>query len=280
MTRTWCSARRESPADDSPSASTPARRAGLADASPNTRSFLAGDGLTLAYHEIGTGRPVVLLHGYTMPARDTWVRTGIAGQLAANGRRVIMPDMRGHGASSKPRDPSSYPPDALTDDGLRLIREIGLGDYDLGGYSLGARIAARMLALGATPGRAVLGGTGLEPIVHAAGRGGNYRRLFSGLGTFEPGSFEAQFEDYLRSTDADPVALTRVLDTFIDTPRELLAQVGVPTLVIAGDADTARGSVEDLAAVFRHGELCRVPGDHWSALASRELAEEMVGFLG
>jgi len=83
---------------------------------------------------------------------------------------------------------------------LALIARLELRDYDLGGYSLGARIAARMLALGATPGRAFLGGTGLEPILHAAGRGDGYRRVLSRLalsaapdggallGTFEPGS--------------------------------------------------------------------------------------------
>jgi pimeloyl-ACP methyl ester carboxylesterase len=235
---------------------------------------------------------VVLLHGYTSSARDTWIQTGIAGRLAAGGRRVIMPDMRGHGASAKPRDPAAYPADALTDDGLALIAELELSDYDLGGYSLGARIAARMLALGARPGRAVLGGTGLEPIVHAAGRGGIYRRILSqmewsaapgggsAVGAFEPGSSEAQFEEYLRTSGADPVALIRVLDTFVDTPRELLARVDVSTLVIAGEADTARGSVEELAAVFPHGELRRVAGDHWSALVSAELADEFVRFLG
>lgn len=222
----------------------------------------------------------MLLHGYTSSAQGNWVQTGIAGRLAAAGRRVIMPDMRGHGPGPKPHDPDAYPADALTDDGLALIAHLELGDYDLGGYSLGARIAARMLALGATPGRAVLGGTGLEPILHAAGRGGNYRRMLSNLGTFEPGSFEAQFEQYLRSSDADPVALMRVLDTFVDTPRELFADVDVPTLVIAGDADTARGSVEELAAVLPHGELRRVPGDHWSALLSAELADEIARFLG
>jgi len=245
-----------------------------------THTFPAGDGLTLAYHELGTGRPVVLLHGYTSSAGDTWIQTGIAGRLAANGRRVIMPDMRGHGASSKPRDPDSYPADSLTADGLALVAHLELADYDLGGYSLGARIAARMLALGAAPGRAVLAGTGLEPIVRAAGRGGVYRGILSNLGTFEPGSSEAQFEEYLLSAGADPVALIHVLDTFVDTPRDLLARVDVPTLVIAGDADTARGSVEDLAAVFPRGELRLVPGDHWSALVSADLADEIVGFLG
>jgi len=45
-------------------------------------------------------------------------------------------------------DPAAYPPDVLADDGLALVEHLGLGDgdYDLGGYSLGARIVVRMLA--------------------------------------------------------------------------------------------------------------------------------------
>src|ERR1700749_2266277 len=63
-----------------------------------------------------------------------------------------------------------------------------------------------------------------------------------------------------RSIDADPVALSHILDAVVDTPREALAKIDVPTLVIAGEDDTARGSVEDLAAVLPRGRARRVPG--------------------
>ncbi len=246
---------------------------------PATHTFQAADGLTLAYHEAGSGRPVVLLHGYISPALATWVDSGAAAELLAAGRRLIMPDMRGHGESSTPHEPSAYPRDALTTDAQTLIAHLGLTDYDLGGYSLGARVAARLLALGAQPRRAVLGGTGLDPIVHAAGRGDNYRRLFARLGTFEPGTPEAQMQAHMASLNADPVALRHVLDTFVDTPREALAAVQVPTLVIAGDDDNARGSVDELAAVLPQGRLRRVPGDHLTALLGRRFADEVAAFL-
>ncbi len=246
---------------------------------PTTHRFTAEDGLTLAYHEIGGGPPVVLLHGYISAALDTWMRSGAAGGLLAAGRRLIMPDMRGHGESATPHDPDAYPPDALVRDAQTLIAHLGLIDYDLAGYSLGARIAARLMALGARPGRAVLGGTGLDPIVHAAGRGENYRRLFAGFGTFAPGTPEAQMQDHMTSIGADPIALSHVPDTFVDTPREALAGVEVPTLVIAGQDDTARGSVEELAAVLPRGRLRRVPGDHLTALLGPQFRDELAAFL-
>ncbi len=71
----------------------------------------------------------------------------------------------------------------------------------------------------------------------------------------------------------------RVFDTFVDTPREALAKVDVPTLVIAGDEDTDRGSVEDLAALLPRATLQKVPGDHATALTSSELKDRLVRFL-
>ena len=235
------------------------------------------DGASLAYYELGSGRPLVLLHGYMAPARPTWVDTNIAERLAGAGHRAIMPDLRGHGASVPAN--GAYPPDALTTDAMALIAHLDLRDYDLGGYSLGARVVARALALGAQPRRAFIAGTGLEPIVHAAGRGENYRRILSNLGTWEPGTPEAQFEGYVRQVGADPVALIRILDTFVDTAEEDLARVEVSTLVIAGDQDTDRGSVEGLAAILPNAQLQRIPGDHFKALTSAELKDQLVRFL-
>jgi len=243
-----------------------------------THMLETDDGVSLTYYELGSGRPVVLLHGYNAPAGPTWVDTGIAERLAGDGHRPIMPDLRGHGASV-PTDGGAYPADALTTDALTLIAHLDLGEYDLGGYSLGARVVARALTLGARPRRAFIGGTGLDPIVHAADRGENYRRILSNLGTWEPGTPEAQFEGYVRQVGADPVALIRVLDTFVDTAEEDLAKVEVTTLVTAGDQDTDRGSVEDLAAILPNARLQRIPGDHFSALTSAELKDQLARFL-
>jgi pimeloyl-ACP methyl ester carboxylesterase len=188
-----------------------------------------------------------------------------------------MPDLRGHGASVPAND--SYPADALVTDTVRLIAHLELDEYDLGGYSLGARIVARLLALGVMPGRAVIGGTGLDPIVHAAGRGGNYRRILANIDGWEPGTPDAQLAGYVRQLGGDPVALTRIFDTFVDTSEGDLAEVQVPTLVLAGEEDTARGSVEDLAAILPGGRAQRIPGDHYTALTSTEFTDQLLSFF-
>src|ERR1700687_1553084 len=182
--------------------------------------FRGRDGTELAYREMGEGRPLVLIHGFFSTAMVNWMRYGHAAKLAARGFRVIMPDLRGHGASAKPHDPAAYPRDVLADDGFALIEQLGLTDYDLGGYSLGGRTTIRMLVRGATPGRAIVAGMGLEGIVNTAGRGAHFRHILTNLGTFERGSAEWMAEAFLKTVGGDPVALLRVLDTLVDTPRD------------------------------------------------------------
>ena len=111
--------------------------------------FAGRDGAELAWHEIGSGRPLILLPGFGgMGSR--MLEHGPVGALAAQGHRIVLPDFRGYGDSAKPRDPTRYPLDVLADDGFALVEHLGLGDgnYDLGGYSLGARIVVRMLVRG------------------------------------------------------------------------------------------------------------------------------------
>jgi pimeloyl-ACP methyl ester carboxylesterase len=80
------------------------------------RYFPGRDGARLAYHELGEGRALVLIHGFFSTALVNWVRYGHAAKIAARGYRVIMPDLRGHGDSARPHEPAAYPPDVLADD--------------------------------------------------------------------------------------------------------------------------------------------------------------------
>jgi pimeloyl-ACP methyl ester carboxylesterase len=160
------------------------------------RYFLGGDGARLAYHEMGEGRALVLIHGFFSTALVNWVRYGHAAKIAARGYRVIMPDLRGHGASARPHDPAAYPPDVLADDGFALIEHLGLTDYDLGGYSLGGRTTLRMLVRGAAPRRAIVAGMGLEGMLHTGGRGTYFRRVLEHPGSFARGSSEWMTEAF------------------------------------------------------------------------------------
>jgi len=240
----------------------------------DVRYFRGHDGAKLAYREVGEGRPVILIHGF-LASSEHWLRFGHAAALSALGYRVVMPDVRAHGASD-------YPPDILAEDGFALVEQLGFGvrDYDLGGYSLGARTTIRMLARGATPGRAIVAGMGLEGIVHTAGRGGQFRHVLTNLGTFEFGSPDWKAEAYLRKIGADPVALLLALGTTVDTSPEALAAIEPPTLIVVGAEDERHSSAEALAATLAHGRYVAVPGDHESAIRTAEFTAAITDFLG
>jgi len=103
--------------------------------------WTASDGVDLAFHELGSGRPVVLLHGLFSDANMNWIKFGHAAHIAERGFRVIMPDLRAHGLSGRPHEPEHYPVGVLARDLRELVSHLGLGDFDLGGFSLGSRTA-------------------------------------------------------------------------------------------------------------------------------------------
>jgi pimeloyl-ACP methyl ester carboxylesterase len=251
----------------------------LASSPTETRFFDSIDGERIAWRELGEGRPVVLIHGYFSNAEVNWLKYGHAAAVAAKGFRVIMPDLRGHGQSARPHDPAAYPPDVLMHDNLALIAHLGLTDYDLGGYSLGARTTVRMLANGAGPRRVVLSGMGLAGIVDTGGRGGYFRRVLTSLGSFERGSPEWLTEAFLKTTGGDPQALLGVLETFVDTPLDAVRSIAQPTAVICGVEDQDNGPAADLAEALPSGRLIEIPGGHMSAVAKPELGRAIADFL-
>ncbi|PHQ62969.1 MAG: alpha/beta hydrolase [Sphingobium sp.] len=237
------------------------------------------DGLPIAVHVVGEGRDLVLIHGYFSNAWTNWIRYGHAAALVAAGFRLIMPDLRGHGESGKPHDVAAYQPDALTDDNLALVEQMGLTDYDLGGYSLGARTTVRMLARGATPRRVILAGMGLRGLVQTLDNGGYYRNVLTHLGSFERGSSEWMTEAFLKTTKGDPVALLNILNTFVDTPEDIIAGFQQPTEVICGTDDDSNGNAQELAHILPNGRYVEVPGNHMNAVTRKELGQAMVDFL-
>ncbi len=246
-----------------------------------THRYTGFDGADLAWHELGTGRDVMLIHGYFSDAHTNWIRYGHAAAIAAKGFRVIMPDLRAHGVSARPHDAAAYPPDALAMDGEALIEQLGLIDYDLGGYSLGARTTVRMLARGniPAPGKVVISGMGYEGLTDTGKRAGHFRRILTNLGSFERGSPEWMAEAFLKTTKGDPLALLGILDTFVDTPHEAIAAIGQPVLVLAGEEDDDNGSHQALADLLPDAKLVETPGGHMSAVTKPELGQAIADFL-
>ena len=93
----------------------------------------------LAYEVYGSGdRVLVWLHGLLL---DAHLGRGVARRLAAEGNRVVLLDLLGHGRSDKPRHASSHRMDLYAKQVLCLLDELGVDQAVLGGVSLGTNVS-------------------------------------------------------------------------------------------------------------------------------------------
>jgi 3-oxoadipate enol-lactonase len=93
----------------------------------------------LHYEDVGSGRPIVLIHGFTNYGLS-WTPQ-LAGLVHA-GYRVILPDLRGHGAST-PATALCTVPD-LAGDLIELLDHLNLSSAALCGLSLGGMIGLQL----------------------------------------------------------------------------------------------------------------------------------------
>lgn len=243
-------------------------------------TFFPGHGGTrLAVHRMGTGRPVLLLHGLFSSAEVNWIKYDTAAKLADAGFEVIMPDLRAHGRSEAPHDPAAYPEDVLVKDVLALVSALGLKDYDLGGFSLGARTAVRSVLAGLAPRRLVLGGMGFEGLAGWARRSAFFVDAidrFDEIGRGDPAYFAHAF---MKTMKVDRVAARLLLGSVDDTPPDALAALTMPTLVVCGAEDQDNGSAPELATALPQGSYVEVPGTHMSSVTQRQFGEAIARFL-
>jgi haloacetate dehalogenase len=98
------------------------------------------NGVTIAYSSGEDGPPLVLLHGFPQ-TRAMWAQ--IAPGLAAT-HRVICPDLRGYGASSKPPEVADYSFRQMARDICALMDHLGHARFALAGHDRGGRVAHRL----------------------------------------------------------------------------------------------------------------------------------------
>jgi pimeloyl-ACP methyl ester carboxylesterase len=243
------------------------------------RRFAGFGGADLAWRELGVGHPVLLLHGFLSSALRNWFTPGIAASLAGSGFRVIAPDCRGHGLSAAPIDLAAWPADVMAADVEALIAHLGLTDYDLVGYSMGGRTAARLMVRGARPRRCVLGGMGDTGVMHAGPRAEAFEdAIRNGLAAADPAMGEA-IHRMIESQGLKSAAMLGVLAAFAPTTEAELARVPTPTLAILGEDDHGNGSVDGLARLMPDCTPLRIPGDHAGVVATAAFRDALLSFL-
>lgn len=207
----------------------------------------------------GSGRPVVLIHGWPLSARAWALQVPV---LQAAGYRVVAYDRRGFGRSDKPE--SGYGYDVLADDLQRVMDQCDLQDATLVGFSMGGGEVARYIARhGESRLRSVVFAAAVPPyLMKSAGNPDGpltpekAHQKRQSLEQDRPAFFDQFTRDFfsahgvMQVTESErgdaidmcqqsaPYAALACMDAFSATDfRDDLGKVTVPTLVIHGDAD-------------------------------------------
>jgi pimeloyl-ACP methyl ester carboxylesterase len=208
-------------------------------------------GVTLAYEDSGGDGPVIVLnHGFTVTLR-MWDPTAAA--LVGRGWRVVTWDVRGHGATVTPEDPTLYTLEAVVDDLAALLDHLGVPHAVVGGLSFGGylslafwcrhpqRVTALVLAdcgpgyRNAEP-RERWNRMARQRADVIAAEGIDALRGDPAAGSSDTVRARVGLERH-RSTDALALAVRGFLTQHDGLVMEQLDQVDVPTLVLVGARD-------------------------------------------
>lgn len=237
------------------------------------------NGRQIAYYDVGTGVPVLLIHAFPLNA-DMW-----APQLAAvpPGVRVVAPDLRGFGESDLAAPPERLPRsvDAHARDLEALLDRLGIDRAVVGGLSMGGyvtfafyrRAPARVRAVVLADTRAVAdtdegraNRRRLQALVREEGAEAVVREMLPNLVSEDTRRARpqvvAEIARLIRA--ASPAAITAALDALMTRPdsTELLAAIRCPALVIVGAEDVLTPPVESerMQAALPDARLAVIPG--------------------
>ena len=271
------------PKQDSAAASVApaAPRTALADAPDRT---LTRDGMTINYRSIGSGEPVLLIHGY---GDNLKMWAGLADSIATT-HRVIAVDTRGFGRSSKPAGVANYG-QAMVDDLVAVLDSTGSPNAHVVGYSMGAGLAASLalshpervrtvtLAAGVYPKNAAAMGEMTRPWIDDLEHGRRLTTLIKQVAPAVPDSQVKGFSDQIFA-EGDSAALVAVLKSFVDMSVDWskVTATKIPAVVIVGADDPLRPYSRDLAARWPGAKHVEIPAtDHVTIPGSPRLLEEV-----
>jgi non-heme chloroperoxidase len=215
--------------------------------------------IEIHYEDHGSGRPVVLIHGYPLNG-NSWERQ--ERELLGHGHRVISYDRRGFGRSSQPTVGYDY--DTFAADLKALLDHLDLRDVTLAGFSMGSGEVVRYLGtygsqrvrnaalLGAIPPFLLKTDDNPEGVdgqvfedIKAAIAADRYAYFEDFLNNFynvdvlggSRISDRAWQASFLVAAGASPFASYACVDTWLTDFRDDVAKIDVPTLVVHGTED-------------------------------------------
>lgn len=239
-------------------------------------SFHSFDNIKIAYTDEGTGKPILLVHGF-ISSGSSWQNTALKKLLLVNGYRVIVPDLRGNGKSDKPSDEEAYKNNAEIKDLIALLDHLNIKSLTAIGYSRGSIVLAKLLTQESRIKKAVLGGMGVDFTNPNWDRRIAFADAFTGRAPLNEMTEGAV--NYAKSIKADIQALGFLQDYQPVTSTEELNKIKIKTLVICGDEDLDNGSPQQLQSELPNSELIIVKGDHNNTYKQDNFAEAIISFL-
>ena len=244
-----------------------------------------GHSIELHFEDHGSGKPVVLIHGYPLDG-SSWERQERV--LLDAGYRVITYDRRGFGKSSQPTVGYDY--DTFAHDLKTLLDFLDLFDVTLVGFSMGTGEVTRYLG---TYGSARIRKAGLFGVIAPYLLQGDDnpegvpRSVFAGIQEAIVKDRYAYFKDFLdnfyntdklapgriseqawqasfnAAVNASPFATYACVETWLTDFREDLPKIDVPVLVVHGTEDRILpidSTARRLPGLIGDVELVEVPG--------------------
>lgn len=111
----------------------------MTTSNPEIAQSIVATGIRTNYHDVGTGFPVLLIHG-SGPGVTAWANWRLAMPVLAKQARVIAPDMVGFGFTERP-DGFAYTMDAWVRQAIGLLDALKLDQVDLVGNSFGGALS-------------------------------------------------------------------------------------------------------------------------------------------
>jgi len=240
------------------------------------------DGVRIAYEEVGSGDPIVLVHGFASDRGQNWRGALWYDTLTRAGRRIVAMDCRGHGESDKPHDAAAYG-DKMVDDIATVMAAVGLSNADIMGYSMGGMLTmALLMRRPDLARRAIVAGVGETYFKDAPAR---RREIADALVAPDPDTItdpvNKQFRTFASQTGKDLAALAACMraERTVYTPEQLGRWQG-PVLVVCGEHDNLTGKPDGLANVFPQGRAVTVPHrDHMTAVGDKIYKQAVLEFL-
>lgn len=108
-------------------------------ANPEIGKSIVANGIKTNYHDVGTGYPVLLIHG-SGPGVSGWANWRLTIPVLSQASRVIVPDMAGFGFTDRPAG-IQYGLDVWVNQAVGLLDALGIEQTDLVGNSFGGALA-------------------------------------------------------------------------------------------------------------------------------------------